>query len=402
MTSRPDRYPEFHAELEQLKSKDQFRSLRPIEKREGKYVFLNGRPLINLSSNDYLGLAADPALHYQFFSHINKNNVINHFGLGASASRLLAGSHSPYAALEETIATLYQREAALVFNSGYHANLGILSSLLGRKDIIFSDRLNHASLLDGARLSGAKLYRYRHLDYNHLEKLLSQHRGNFQRAIILSESIFSMDGDLVDLTKLVEVKKRHDAWLYIDEAHALGVRGPQGLGLCEEQNLIPQIDLILATFGKALASLGAFVAGDRVIINYLVNKMRPFIFTTALPPIIVCWNLQLLQQLPEFKEQRIHLRQLALRLRTAFQEAGLSTLGDSQIVPLIIGESHRAITVAEKLKENGFLLFPIRPPTVPVNTSRLRISLTANLEWDDVKDLPGIAAQALQEGKDTP
>ncbi|MCK5218391.1 aminotransferase class I/II-fold pyridoxal phosphate-dependent enzyme, partial [bacterium] len=262
--------------------------------------------------------------------------------------------------------------------------------------------LNHASLLDGARLSGAKLYRYRHLDYNHLEKLLSQHRGNFQRAIILSESIFSMDGDLVDLTKLVEVKKRHDAWLYIDEAHALGVRGPQGLGLCEEQNLIPQIDLILATFGKALASLGAFVAGDRVIINYLVNKMRPFIFTTALPPIIVCWNLQLLQQLPEFKGQRIHLRQLALRLRTAFQEAGLSTLGDSQIVPLITGESHRAITVAEKLKENGFLLFPIRPPTVPVNTSRLRISLTANLEWDDVKDLPGIAAQALQEGKDTP
>jgi len=397
MTSHPDRYQEFHAELEQLKSQDQYRSLRPLEKREGKYAFLNGQPLINLSSNDYLGLAADPALHFRFFSGINKSNVINHFGLGASASRLLIGSHSPYTALEQTIANLYQREAALVFNSGYHANLGILPSLLGRRDVIFSDRLNHASLLDGARLSGAKLYRYRHLDYNHLEKLLSQHRGNFKRAIIISESIFSMDGDLVDLAKLVELKTRHAAWLYIDEAHALGVRGPQGLGLCEEQKLIPKIDLIMATFGKALASLGAFVAGDRVIINYLVNKSRPFIFTTALPPIIVYWNLHLLQQLPELKDKRIHLRQLALRLRTAFQAAGLSTLGESQIIPLIIGESHRTIAAAEKLKEKGFLLFPIRPPTVPVNTSRLRISLTANLDWDDVKCLPDMVGQMLQD-----
>ncbi len=388
-------YSSLMHDLAALDAKDNRRRLTLLEHRDGKYATLAGRRLLNVSSNDYLGLAGDAELQSAFYSPYAPDRLDEAYGLGASSSRLLTGNHAYYAAVETKLAAMFGREAALVLNSGYHANLGLLPALLGPQDIVFSDKLNHASLIDGVRLSGAKLFRYPHLDYQHLEHLLNKHRAGARRAVIVSESVFSMDGDCADLRRLVELKQRHSAWLYVDEAHAFGVFGDRGLGLAETQGVITEIDFLVGTFGKALAALGAYVVGDRTVVEYLINTTRPFIFTTALPPVMLHWIGGLLEQLPAWRSRRVHVLALAEQLRQECQACGLTVLGESQIVPVMIGDNDRALRSARVLREAGFLLMAVRPPTVPVGTSRLRISLSAAMDWDDIKSLPDCIRDSL-------
>lgn len=269
----------------------------------------------------------------------------------------------------------------------------MISALCGKGCAVFSDKLNHASIIDGMKLADGDFYRYRHLDYGHLEELLTQKASKYEQVFIISESVFSMDGDIADVSKLVEIKNKFGAKLIIDEAHAFGVFGEHGSGVCEKTE---GVDLIVATFGKALGSYGAFVAGDEVLIEYLINKARSFIFSTSIPPVCALWTLWLLRnKFPKMTEGRKKLLQTAQFLRTEFELKGLETLGESQIVPVIIGDNDKTVKIAEKLRAEGFWILPIRPPTVPLGRSRLRISLTALIEKDDIKILPELIKKEL-------
>ncbi|MDR0941123.1 MAG: aminotransferase class I/II-fold pyridoxal phosphate-dependent enzyme, partial [Bacteroidales bacterium] len=251
---------------------------------QGNFRFLRSsvpHNCINLSSNDYLGLCNDGELYNRFLDE----NSTRSYSFSAASSRLLTGNCAEYGELEHRLCQLFHREAALVFNSGYHANCGILPALAGKNDLIVADKLVHASIIDGIRLAHCDFERFRHADYAHLERILHEKHNTYEHIFIVSESIFSMDGDCADLKKLVELKQKYNCLLYIDEAHAFGVRGAQGLGLAEEQGVIADIDLLVATFGKAIASVGAFVVCNKILHSYLINHSRTLIFTTALPPI---------------------------------------------------------------------------------------------------------------------
>lgn len=380
-------------QLSQFKSEARFRQCTPVSDRLFNKVNFNGHSMINLSSNDYLNIASNSSLHETFTQSLTNRNRIDEFGFGASSSRLLTGHHTQVEQLEKELAEAYGSKRALVFNSGYHANIGILSALLDKQDVIFSDRLNHASILDGARLSGARLIRYRHLDYDHLEQLLHKYRPQFRHAIIISESVFSMDGDSANLPRLIECKNRYESWLYVDEAHAVGVFGETGLGLAEVEQAIPQIEFIVGTFGKAFASIGAYIICDQIVKDFLINRMRPFIYTTALPPINIHWTRFVLSLMPQFNAQRQHLKSLSQQCREALHKKGLTTLGNSHIIPIILSENDKAVRSATKCQEHQLLVFPIRPPTVPAGTARLRLSLTSDLSWNDIKALPALIAE---------
>jgi 8-amino-7-oxononanoate synthase len=387
--SRTDR---FKAELDGLREKEQFRSLREVNRR-GRFSLLDGREMIDLSSNDYLGLARDGNRPRRFYESAAGESSPPSFASGAS--RLLTGNHREYTLLEDLLSQLYRGRAACVFSSGYHANLGICPALAGRRDAFFSDRLNHASLIDGMRLSGAEMIRYRHLDYDHLATLLAERRSSYRHCVIATESVFSMDGDTADLDRLIALRDRYDAMLLVDEAHAVGVYGETGLGISEAQGAIDDIDIIVGTFGKALASFGAYAVLDGTMKDYLVNRMRPLIFTTALPPAVVRWTRETVTAMTEMGAARRHLAELSDRLRRRLAEAGLATGGDSQIVPVLAGANETAAALAARLRDEGFLTFPIRPPTVPPGTARLRLSLTADLTWDDIGRLPDLLGEAL-------
>lgn len=371
----------YETALIELKSQHLYRTLRPV-KKEGKFLYLNGKKYLNLSSNDYLGIAADEKIRAKFLKAAN-------YSLGSTSSRLLTGNDEIYAEFEDFLAKIYNKDAALLFNSGYHANVGIMSGLLSKKDAVFCDKLNHASIIDGIRLSGAEFHRFKHLDYDHLELLLKKHRESAQNAIIITESLFSMDGDRADFEKLIELKEKYGAILVVDEAHAFGVYGEAGLGLSEKFK--EKIDLIIGTFGKAAGSMGAFCAGDGVLIEYLVNKARPLIFSTALPEINVQFSYFVTKEVfPAFSGARAHLFAISDFLRTKIKEANLKTIGDSYIIPVILGENEAAEAFSKELLKNGFFLLPIRHPTVAQNTARVRISLRADLAFSDVENLAQI------------
>ncbi|WP_321300330.1 8-amino-7-oxononanoate synthase [Marinifilum fragile] len=372
MNSLLDKYKE---ELRNLEDSGNLRSLKKISDKDFK---------VNLSSNDYLG--------------VRKKNIPRPKGnaFGSGSSRLLTGNFQEYDMLEAELERLYSR-SALFFNSGYHANIGILSALSGKGDLILSDKLNHASIIDGIRLSNAENMRFRHLDYKHLETILQSKRDQYDRVFIVSESIFSMDGDEANLFRLIELKKQYNCFLYLDEAHSLGVRGENGLGLAEELDLMHKIDLLVGTFGKAMNSIGAFVICDSIIKKYLINRMRSLIFTTALPPIVVNWNIIMLRTIIKMRIEREHVISLAKTLRNKLIELGLKTDGNSNIVPVIIGDSQKCVNLAEYLQKKGFLVFPIRPPAVPVGTSRLRLSICADLDWEDLQDVPKLIKEYCNE-----
>ena len=385
-------FARYKKELDELHKQSCSRKLISF-KKDGKYIFEENKKYLNLSSNDYLSIAENKDVLDKFFQ-------IADFSLGSTSSRLLTGSSYVFAKLECVLAALLRKDKALIFNSGYHANTGILSALASKNDVIFSDKLNHASIIDGIKLSEAKMFRYKHLDYNHLETLLKEHRDEYDTAIIVSESLFSMDGDIADLNKLVDLKKKYNAILLVDEAHAFGVFGEKALGLAEEQGVLKDIDLFIATFGKAVGSVGAFCAGHDVLINYLINKCRSLIFSTALPDINVAFSYCMITEIiPNLKKERKELLVTAQRLREKLQAYGLTTTGSSQIVPVILGSNETAVKVSKELIKNGYYLLPIRHPTVAKGSSRVRISLRADISFEEVEKIPEIIKNVLDSEK---
>lgn len=382
--------------LAQLESSGRLRQLQPLTGREGCRVTRQGRSLLNLSSNDYLGLAGSREIQQRFYQGMRPENLLEQYGLGSASSRLLSGDCEPLHELERALTRAYGLPAALFYNSGYHANIGVLPALLDKRDLILSDRLNHASIHDGMRLSAAEHKRYRHADYGHLEEILVMHRHRYERAVIVSESVFSMDGDVADLRELVRLKEKFNCLLYLDEAHALGLYGRRGLGKAEEQGVLEHIDLLVGPFGKACASIGSFVLCSRELRSYLINHSRSLIFTTALPPVIASWNLFVFTLMLEMGEARQHLRGISDRLRQSLVACGLRTDGSTNIVPVLIGDNLRTVMAAEKLQDAGYLILPVRPPTVPEGTARFRLSLTADMQWHDLEHLAADIAGALQ------
>ncbi len=383
------------AELDRIREQGLYRHTVPLHPQGSGRVRVGGADFLNLASNDYLGLACDPDLLARFYQRLDPAALPGDFAPGSTASRLMAGNHRLYQSLEEGLATMYGRPRALVFNSGYHCNIGILPALAGKGDLILADKLCHASLIDGMRLSRARVIRYPHLDYDRLQELLREQGPRHRRIFLVTESIFSMDGDLADLRLLVRLKQEQGAVLLVDEAHAVGVRGERGLGLAEEQGVVADIDLLVGTFGKAWGGQGAWLLCHETVANYLVNTARSLIFTTALPPASLAWLCFLLPRVPRLDRRRAHLRELAERLRRELARQGLATRGESHIVPIMIGNADRAMATAEALRRHGFWVNAVRPPTVPAGTARLRISLSAVISWHQLAPLPSLVAAAL-------
>ncbi|HRO79107.1 MAG TPA: 8-amino-7-oxononanoate synthase [Acinetobacter towneri] len=377
-----DHYAE---QLDQLRQQGNFRQFRSNQ-QQGKTIEIQQQQMLNLSSNDYLGLAADLRLREQFFDETPNAQRL----MSASSSRLLTGNFPAYEQLEATLTQLFHGRAALLFNSGYHMNIGILPALADAKTLILADKLVHASMIDGIRLSSAKYLRYRHNDLAHLQQLLMQYHAddNYERIIVVTESIFSMDGDETDLAALVALKQHFaKVMLYVDEAHAIGVRGQQGLGCAEQYGVIDAIDFLVGTFGKAVASVGGYLICDPIIRDYLINRMRPLIFSTAQPPICMAWTQFMLNQIVHMQTQRQHLAALSLYMQQGIQAKGFTCPSTSQIVPVIIGDSTATVSKAQQLQTAGFYVMPVRPPTVPQGSSRLRICLNTQFETADLTQL---------------
>lgn len=364
--------------LDHLKANSHFRNIKNFDAKDEKYIFYNGQKLVNLSSNNYLGFADNKKITKEFL-----NEVGDKYSFGSASARLLTGTLPVYKELEDLISQLFRKEKTLLFNSGYHANVGINSCIAGKGDVIFSDKLNHASIIDGMRLSEGKFFRFPHKNMEALEKLLTRERKNFNNAIIVSESVFSMDGDIADIEKLVELKEKFNCILVLDEAHAFGVFGQNGLGVTEKLGIIDKVDLIVGTFGKAIGSMGAFATGSQTLVDYLTNKARSFIFSTALPPINIAFSKWIIEnKLPQTLEKR-------QRMLSIGQKAG----SESHIIPVIIGGNKETVDTCEILFHNGFFTLPIRPPTVPEGTSRLRLSLTTDITEKELFDAISLAKQ---------
>lgn len=356
--------------LQERESSNLLRVLHPATHRKDGFIYFKDKKYIDFSSNDYLGLSQHPRLKEAAIK------AIEELGAGSTASRLLSGDLELHHRLEEKIAEFKGREAALVFNSGYQANIGIISSLCARGDVIFSDRLNHASIIDGIIMSGAKLFRFRHNDLEHLDALLKRERGKFKTSLIITETIFSMDGDRPALAELVGLREKYDCNMMVDEAHATGIFGKNGSGVAEEEGLSDKIDIIMGTFSKALGSFGAYVACSSRMKQYLINKCRSFIYSTALPSSVIAANLESIDIVKDEPQRRKSLLENSSYLRERLKEKGFNVIGSSQIIPLIIGEDNKTIYLSNELKARGFWALPIRPPTIPEGESRLRFSVT--------------------------
>jgi len=375
--------------LGELEAKGLRRSLETIGPAQGPVVEVGGRTLVNLCSNDYLGLAGDERLRRAAADAALRD------GAGSGASRLVAGDLPVHGELERALAAFHGAEAALLFNSGYHANAGIPPALVGRGDAIFSDVLNHASIVDGALLSRAEFVRYRHCDVQELSDLLARTRA--RRKLVVTDAVFSMDGDAAPLLEIAELCERHGAMLYVDEAHAVGVLGRTGAGLAEAYGVKDRVDVEMGTLGKALGSFGAYVAGERRLRDLLLTRARSFVFTTALPPAACGATIAALALVRGEPERRARLHALCARMRT-----GLTALGFdvsrvvSPIFPVILGSEERALATAAGLRERGFFVRAIRPPTVPAGTSRLRVALSAALTEAQVEAFLGALAEVLR------
>ena len=369
------------AELEEL---GLYRRLRMVSGPQGPRVVLDGRPVLLLCSNNYLGLADHPRVREA------AADAAMRWGVGAGASRLVSGAMTAHRRLEEALAEFEGTEAALLFGSGYLANLGVVSSLAGRGEVVFSDELNHASIIDGCRLSRAETFVYDHCDVDHLAYGLREAEG--RGALIVTDGVFSMDGDIAPLAEIVELARRHDARVVVDEAHGTGALGPGGRGAVAEAGLDGEVDVIVGTLGKALGSYGAYVACDGVMAQYLINTARSLIFSTALPPPAAAGALAALELLRDQPRRVDKLQANAEALRSALRHEGFEVTGaQTQIVPLIVGDAQLAMRVCEAALERGVFAQAIRPPTVPEGTSRLRLAVMASHTRSELRD----AAQTL-------
>ncbi len=363
-------------DLEKLSENFSLRTIKNIV-QDGKYIIYKNKKLLNLSSNDYLGISTDKNIQDDFLSKY-KGKIQN------PSARLLTGTNKIFNELEDFISDFLNKEKTLLFNSGYHANVGTYSALLNKDDVVFVDKLNHASIIDGIRLSGAKLIPFEHTNYEDLEEKLKKYRNKFQNSIISSESLFSMDGDFGDIQKLCALKEKYNSILIIDEAHSFGVYGG-GKGYCAKANALENVDLIIGTFGKAIASFGAFASGNKILIDYLVNRARSFIFSTALPEISVSYSKYILQNHIIKGTLQSELFQITDFAKEKFKN--LNTLGNSYIIPVIKGENQAAQKLSDELIQNGFFVLPIRYPTVKKGQARIRISLNPKVTKEEINRL---------------
>jgi 8-amino-7-oxononanoate synthase len=370
-------------ELDSLRERAQFRALEIVDRTAG----------INLCSNDYLGLSGDARLKRSVLEAVANTETV-----ASTGSRLLSGNSRQWEGIESEFAAFAGTETALYFGSGYAANVGLLSSLLKPGDTVFSDALNHASLIDGIRLSGAAKIVYPHADLEFLERALHDHRDSSGARVIVTESVFSMEGDIVSIPALLQLAQRYGAELVIDEAHATGVCGPQGRGIAAELGLERQMLAIVHTCGKALASAGAFVCGGGALKDYLINRARTFIFSTAMPPYLAGQIHAALSLARAAENERAHLRHIASALRHGLAAAGLNSgASATHIVPVILGSNEIALHVARELHRSGFAVKAIRPPTVPPGTARLRVSLTSRITLDDIHRFVAAARESLAQ-----
>ena len=359
--------------LDALRAAHAFRAPRLAAAPGGRVRDPSGRELLNFCGNDYLALSRHPRVIARARAALEQD------GAGATSARLVCGNHPIHAELERRLAAAKGYDACLLFGSGYLANLGALTALCGRHDRIFADRVAHACLLDGARLSGAELIRFRHNDAGHLEELLARHAGQPGRSLIVTESVFSMDGDVAPLAEIADLALRHGGLLLVDEAHATGTHGPGGAGLVAGLGLQPAVNLCMGTLSKALGSYGGFICCSTALRGHLVNHARTFLFATALPPSVVAAGLGALEVLADEPDRPVRLQNLATRLREALRADGWDTCGSTtQIVPILAGSNEEALRLAAGLEAAGIGAVAIRPPTVPVGAARVR--LTVNLD----------------------
>ncbi|MDQ8160377.1 MAG: 8-amino-7-oxononanoate synthase, partial [Gemmatimonadota bacterium] len=349
------------------------RTLQQVHQRRAGTVLLNGERVADFASNDYLGLAADPRLARAAAA------VLQAEGMGAGAARLISGNHPLHDALERALAHFKACERALLFPSGYMANIGAIPALVGPGDVIYSDALCHASLIDGCRLSKAAIRVFPHADLDALAGMLADDRHAFRRALIVVEGVFSMDGDLFPLEGLVPLARRFDAWSYVDDAHGTGVLGATGAGSVEQCDVTGQIDVIVGTLGKAMGTSGAYVTGSRPLVDYLTSRARSFIFTTGTPPAVAAATLEALRLVQVESWRREAVRDRARRLRDRLRAAGREAPGmsDGHIVPIMVGDVGATMRLVGEMRRRGFLVGGVRPPTVAPGTSRLRVSVSA-------------------------
>lgn len=367
--------------LAERRTQQRYRACRTHDSAQGPRLIHDGREYLNFSSNDYLGLAADPRVTAAL------SDAAHRYGVGSGAAHLVCGHHREHQALEEELAAFTGREAALLFSTGYMANLGIIEALAGRGDLVLEDRLNHASLLDGGLASGARFTRYRHNDISDLERKLAE--ASEVRKLVVTDGVFSMDGDLADLPAMAALCRHSGAALMVDDAHGFGVLGATGAGICEQAGLgEADVPVLMATLGKAAGVFGAFVAGSRELVEFLTNFARPYIYTTAMPPAVAAAARASLAILRTEDWRRAHLQALIRRFRRGTTDQGWTLMAsDTAIQPLMLGDEGRALALSRALAEQGFWITAIRPPTVPVGQSRLRITLTAAHTEADVDRL---------------
>jgi glycine C-acetyltransferase/8-amino-7-oxononanoate synthase len=382
----------FEQELTQLEQSRILRRIMVVDSSNGPGVRIKGRNMLLLCSNDYLGLASHPALRQAAMQALQR------YGFGSGASRLVSGTGPLHQELEDKIANFKGTEAALVFNSGYAANTGIIPAIAGSGDMILSDSLNHASIIDGCRLSKAEVKVYDHKDVGHVETLLIK-ASNARRKVIVTDGVFSMDGDIAPLKDLVSLSEKYDAILMVDDAHGTGVLGQKGRGTVEHLGLTGRVPVQMGTLGKAFGSFGAYAAGSKDLINMLINHARSFIYSTALPPAVCAASLAAVDIVEHDMERRERLWKNRSRFVSGLKSIGIGT-GDSEtpIIPIIIGDSDQALKVAEKLFEYGIYAPAIRPPTVPANTARIRTTVTAAHTDDDIDAALDIFRRLQREG----
>ena len=365
-------------ELQSLKERDRYRQIRWIEEGPSPWVRMNGGKVLLLCSNNYLGLANDPRLKEKMF------RAIEAWGCGSGGSRSISGSLAIHRLLEERLARFHGSEEALLFNSGYSANLSLLTALMGEGDVIYSDEFNHASIVDGCRLSKASIQIYRHLDMEHLEFLLKENQAK-RRKLIVTDGIFSMDGDEARLPEVIQLAKRYDTLTMVDEAHAIGVIGPTGRGTVEHFQLSQEVDILMGTFGKALGCFGAYMAGRKSLVEFLINTGRVFLYTTALPPSVSASVLASLDLLDEEPERRERLWTNVHYLREGLNQLGFDTMkSQAHIIPVLIGEPKITMEMDRRLLESGVFVQGIRPPTVPEGKCRLRVTVMATHTREDL------------------
>jgi 8-amino-7-oxononanoate synthase len=379
----PAPYADLVRELAQLDERGLSRTRRVLESPQGPRVAVDGRDYVAFCSNDYLGLAADPELIEA------ARRGAARLGVGAGASHLVLGHSAAHHELEERLAAFVGLPRALLFSTGYMANLGVVTALAGRDDAVFADRLNHASLNDAALLSRATLRRYRHADLESLERQLAGSRA--RRKLIVSDAVFSMDGDIAPVPQLIVLCERYDAWLLLDDAHGFGVLGAGGRGVLEHFAAGSPRIIYMATLGKAAGVFGAFVAGQPEPVEYLIQRARPYIYTTATPPMLSAALMKSLDLIRDGGARRAHLRELVACLRKRLSRSRWTLMpSQTPIQPLVIGQPRPSVAVSQRLAERGLLVPAIRPPTVPEGTARLRISLSAAHSQDDVERLAAL------------